>query len=838
MLELYESVSYRPLALKHQTINRWLVCGPFEQTMKFVPVTITGEINTWLLEGFAIHENPCRRDYVEERRKQPPAYPFGEGMPRPGEWREEQGKRCDWSLYSPWGNPRVDRSGFWFVPTRLVSYAATQLHYKESHRASFRLRTCGAVTLWVNGELVIDFVPYKRNKMHEIYVEIDVREGMNRFETQFEDLAERDTEYYFQLDYCGGEQPDIVLPIGDAHADDLLAMERALEECRFEKETAVDEEIALLVSNPFDKEIPVVVSWGNFFDGVKRKKTALLPGGKELILGHCDEIGMGYHYFSLDFWLDGLKISRKVGLEAYLSQYNASDAEQMSIQERKAAALNCIAERGSRNIHTAVAMLHAGGDQAEAEQIIREGIARINAREDCSDFYLAGLFRLWKDYRHADRFDDSLWELVESCATGFRYWIDEPGDDVMWFFSENHALLFHTCELLAGQCFPDRLFSNSGITGEKHRLLAEERLLAWFERFFEEGLAEWNSNAYIPIDAVGLLHIYDMAESDELKQKAKQAMDLLFYYVTVHSYQGRMMSTFGRSYEKELKGHYVAGTTSMCWIGYGVGNMNAYSVSNVIFSLTDYAPPAAYREYLQPDGKGFVFRYEQGAGGYARLYHYKTKDFVLSSIEDFRPGHPGYQEHIVHFAATPEAQAWVNHPGELHSYGSGRPSFWAGNGTLPKAGQHRGLAVLLYRLNPEHDADYTHLFLPIDEYDEWQECGGWLAARKGDAYIAVWCANGMKLTEAGVNRRREWISAGLNNVWVLRASSAAECGSYEQFVKRIGLTAIETGDDLLVNIEDPEYGPVSMSWEQPWTVNGKPESVKGAGVNGRLEHFA
>ena len=33
---------------------------------------------------------------------------------------------------------------------------------------------------------------------------------------------------------------------------------------------------------------------------------------------------------------------------------------------------------------------------------------------------------------------------------GYRYWMDEPGNDVQWYFSENHALLFHTAAYLAG----------------------------------------------------------------------------------------------------------------------------------------------------------------------------------------------------------------------------------------------------------------------------------------------------------------------------------------------------------------------------------------------------
>ena len=51
----------------------------------------------------------------------------------------------------------------------------------------------------------------------------------------------------------------------------------------------------------------------------------------------------------------------------------------------------------------------------------------------------------------------------------FRYWIDEPGNDVMWFFSENHALLFHICQYYAGTLYPNEVFTCSGRTGRCQR---------------------------------------------------------------------------------------------------------------------------------------------------------------------------------------------------------------------------------------------------------------------------------------------------------------------------------------------------------------------------------
>ena len=112
--------------------------------------------------------------------------------------------------------------------------------------------------------------------------------------------------------------------------------------------------------------------------------------------------------------------------------------------------------------------------------------------------------------------------------------------------------------------------------------------------------------------------------------------------------------------------------------------------------------------------------------------------------------------------------------------------------------------MLLYRLDPTHDADYTHAFLPVDEFDEWRMLGEWVLAREGEAYAAIWCTGGMKLTESGANRRREWVSHGTENVWVLRTSNAAECSDFDSFAKHIERMNIEFESDLQVSVTDPD----------------------------------
>jgi hypothetical protein len=832
---------YRPLALRHQVINRWLMTGVLTRGERFTPVTMEGDINDWLIHGFSIHENPCRKEFVERRRAAKPEHPV-RGVPLPGERVSLWGKEAAWNVYFPWGNPRVEESGFYYVPTHLLRYGYAVVRSPSAHRAVFVLKTCGGVALWVNGEMVCDFAPFTRNIERETRIEIELEAGENVFVVCHEDLAERDTLYHFTLEYTGPEELEILLPVADdAAAEAVRRLEEALDAAYFPSNSVTDGEVRLMFERPPDEPVTFRVRTQSDFPSVPRAadeppRRTLLPGERELALGHTRDWGTRYQYFILEAEAGGVAIRRRFGIELHDGGFRPGDGASLTVAERKRIALECVARYGSPNIHTAIAGLAVGESRQVCRELILEGLQGIRDRYDCADFYLVALFRLWRDYRDSGLFDEAFWAGLKETILGFRYWIDEPGDDVMWFFSENHALLFHTCQLLAGQLFPDDVFANSGETGARRREKAERLLAAWFDRFFAEGLAEWNSNAYIPIDVLGLVHLHDLAENPELKEKAKRALDSLFHYMTAEAHEGILASTFGRSYEKELMGHHAAGTTSLIWAGYGVGHVNCHSY-NVPFYLSDYEPPRGYASRIRLGPREELeFKLEQGKGGYAKLVHYRTRSFVLSSISDFRPGAKGYQEHVQHLAFSPVAQIWVNHPGELYPFGSGRPSFWAGNGCLPKVGQYKGLAVLLFDIDPEHDADYTHAYFPVAAFSRTERRGNWMFASFGDeSWAAVYAANGLRMTASGPNRDRELVSPGRRNVWIVRASDRGEFATFERFVEAVaGMPLDASAEELRVRLDDAVYGEAAMDWHAPLAVGGRPVAVEGCGVQGVL----
>lgn len=829
-------LTYSPLQLRHKVLNRWLVSGILTRKMRFEPMTMEGDINDWLIKGFSIHENPCRKEFVEQRRASSPELTLS-SPPAPGDLLSLWGQSAEWNVYFPWGNSRVEESGFYYVPTHMLRYAYTVVVSPTAHKAILNLKTCGGVALWVNGRLASDFTPFTRNIEQVTQVEVQFEAGENTLIVCHEDLAERDTLYHFTLEYTGIESLQIRIPFPDSEDTEAVRdMERALEQAFLPKDSITDEEVKLTFLQSFNQSVMFDVSYRSFFGEKHYMRRVLESGRQDLVLCHTNDFGSEYNYFEFTTFVGKTAIRKLFGMELYNTRFQPQDGKALTVEQRKRLALECVAETGIHNIHTAIAKLKTGGDPEECRELILQGLTGIQERRDCADFYLIALFRFWLDYRESGLFDDYFWEQIKETILGFRYWIDEPGDDVMWFFSENHALLFHSCQLLAGQIFPEDLFSNSGKTGSERRKKAETKLKSWFERFFAEGLAEWNSNAYIPIDVLGLANLHDLAESAELRDQAKNALDLLYYYMAATAHNGYLAATFGRSYEKELIGHHAAGTTSLLWVGYGVGNVNS-TTFNVSMYLSDYLPPQEYADLQRlKSGEELTFRLEQGKDGYAKLYHYRTDAFALSSIADFRQGAKGYQEHVIHLAFSPEAQVWVNHPGEIYPYGSGRPCFWAGNGYLPKVGQYQGLGILLFAVDQTHDADYTHAYFPTYALSRVEQHGNWFFGEKNDAYAAVYALNGLELTQDGPNRGRELKSYGRRNIWILRASDKKESGSFSQFVEKMLEMDMETSLEVLeVSVTDPAYGKMSFSWKAPLTVNGETVRVEGYGVKGCLE---
>lgn len=190
----------------------------------------------------------------------------------------------------------------------------------------------------------------------------------------------------------------------------------------------------------------------------------------------------------------------------------------------------------------------------------------VKSEYDCSDFRLVNLIRIL--YEFEDEIPIDYKNKIEQVLFNFRYWMDEPGENSMCYWSENHQILFSSAEYLIGQKYPTVFFPNSGLTGSEHMVKAKVRILDWLKMRWNYGFTEFYSNVYYEEDIAALINLIDFATDEEVSKKSKIIMDLIFYDVASQSSQNMFISVSGRAYEGNRKGGYkstLGGLTNYYW---------------------------------------------------------------------------------------------------------------------------------------------------------------------------------------------------------------------------------------------------------------------------------
>lgn len=168
----------------------------------------------------------------------------------------------------------------------------------------------------------------------------------------------------------------------------------------------------------------------------------------------------------------------------------------------------------------------------------------MNKRFDCADFRAQMLFKIYKDCKLSDRC--SL--LIKNAFLGFKYFINDPGDDSMCYWSENHQILFAVSEYLAGQEWPDEIFVNDGKTGAEHMQTAKTRIDAWMKQRFDYGFSEYLSNNYLAEDIAPMADFIAYANDKKLTDRMKIIMDILWLDVALNSVNNRFVAVSSRMY--------------------------------------------------------------------------------------------------------------------------------------------------------------------------------------------------------------------------------------------------------------------------------------------------
>ncbi|PCD68725.1 hypothetical protein [Rhizobium phaseoli] len=790
-----------------QTITAWAVSALIERYFPGEPAPAEDRVNYRFINGFVdVGDLPCRKAFWSTM--------VGRALEPDTCWPTE-------SLYLPGSNRRVEFTSFWHVPTHVRRWLRGTFRTDAPRRLNLALKTCGGVRIWVNGQEASRFEPFRRNVESATEIALTLEAGDNEVLVHTEDLAERDTTWFFELEMLDKEPLSVLLPVA-LDQNEVRELEVLSRGVRPARDVFVNQPLEIVFDTAPARDLPVelkVVGHGHERPVLAHSKLTLRARQSRLIAEEVCGIADGYHGVHMTIGSGPGSVTRVIDA-AFMSSLSPLPVE-TSLSARKGQALEYSARFGANRAGRLIAMMETGHhDPKSFDRIVDATLASIDAREDCSDFIMVPL--LWLLGAYGDRMPEAIVERIRRSVLSYRYWVDEPGNDAMWFWSENHVLCFHTSQLLAGLLLPDAVFSASGRTGRQQAELAVERLGRWFDSVEAHGLAEWNSAAYYPIDFIGLLALERWAERG-IADRARGQIDLIFRMIALHTLAGVPAGSQGRAYDKELRAGPLTELAPFAQVAFGTGWLNNGVAALTMFCAGSYEPPADLTELAAlPRGRSVEARYSQGLES-GKLVLFKNEAAQLSTVVDHKTGRKGHQQHVldIRLAGHPMARLWVNHPGEDDPWGNQRPSYWAGNGILPRVAQHHDVALLIEDTSDARHA-WTHAYIGRDGLDDLIVEDKWLIARSGRGFAALWASNGLELITEGPTAGREARSYGSLCGWAAIVGSG-NSDAFKAFLERLCQTKVAFDPALRQLVLTPPGGPaLSLSYADGLSIAGKP----------------
>jgi hypothetical protein len=289
----------------------------------------------------------------------------------------------------------------------------------------------------------------------------------------------------------------------------------------------------------------------------------------------------------------------------------------------------------------------------------------IKDRHDCADFALHALLRLKFQFETQAIENPLENETVADTILNFKYWPDESGEDGMCTWTENHYILFSSAAYLAGQLYPDKVFSASGCTGSEIIARNRSRILRWINLRFYTGFSEWLSNVYYDEDLTALINLVDFSQDEEISQRAAMLIDLLLFDIALNNLNGIFGSTHGRTYENTKKWANQESTTSTCKLLFGRGEFSPTdNMSAIGFALsTQYHLPKVLYEIANDQQRPEMLNRQQmsfqvNRARWWNLNLHDSEDALhLLSMEAYL--HPKFARHFIHLM---NRYKWWNNP--------------------------------------------------------------------------------------------------------------------------------------------------------------------------------
>jgi hypothetical protein len=270
-------------------------------------------------------------------------------------------------------------------------------------------------------------------------------------------------------------------------------------------------------------------------------------------------------------------------------------------------------ERGG--VWTDIVKLEAGAESINPIAL-QNALDFVNSRQDPSDFAMTSLVRLYLMNVGTGKITHEQEIAIKDAILNWKFWLDEPNTTYVEMWTENHQILNHSIEYLAGQTFPDEVFTNNGQSGRWHMEHARALLLQWIELRARTGFSEWDSETYYPEDLAPLLNLVDFANDPKVSTRAAMMVDVILFDVAVDSFYGQFATSSGRITAGSIKSANGSMTT-IAALAWGQGKFTSISNMGAVALATSKkyeAPPVIQalaldnpEEYLNYERHSFNF---------------------------------------------------------------------------------------------------------------------------------------------------------------------------------------------------------------------------------------
>ncbi len=528
-----------------------------------------------------------------------------------------------------------------------------------------------------------------------------------------------------------------------------------------------------------------------------------------------------------EYYQGGMRVTRRIPLWG-LDNSRVAEVPTGTYEARRQEALLNIARR-EVGVYSEMAKMAVGLWSYVDIQVLSEAAAGLGTGRGDTYGDLLGLLSIQHRFRDAPEFPAEAFQPLEVAIAQ----IDFEGVAGEYGLLESHELLAATAELLAGQRCPELIFVSSGERGTWHRARGERRALDWMHARAQRGLRAWHSDLVLEETFLAISCIIDMADDEQVWEAATVLMDKLLFLLGLNSFKGVFGASRGLSSTTSLFGGYLEATSGVSKLMLGMGVVNdAIRATTRVACMQEYELPVMLQVIAADLPEEGIWNREhhglEGDDG-AELVSYKTPDFLLSSVQDYKPGEPGDREHVWQATLGHGATVFVTHPTCNSLEDARSPNFWLGNDVLPRVVQWHDALVALYRLPEDDWMGFTHAYFPVHAFDEvvFPEGAGWAFARKGDGYLALWASQEMTFIRSGHSAYRELRAYGSRTVWLGQMGRAALDGDFAAFRERV-LSLPVSVEGLDVRWTTLRGDMLEIGWQGPCLRNGEPLPLRTA----------